>query len=364
MAPRWTRSAPKRKRRKKSDSHYFSHLIEPQPAFVEALLRGAAARLHRMLMLRFLLIALAFLGAPARAQDARAAVDALLAADRAFSAAAARAPAIADGLAPMFDAEAVMPVPGRGLVIGRDAIAAALRASPAFREGSVAWTPVRGGISADGSQGFTFGFLELTGGDPARRGRKYLAYWVRRPEGWRVAAWRQLVRAPGAVSTALLAPSLPGFAARPAQRARAIAAHRRSLAAAERAFSDRAQQVGLRAAFREYGRADAMNMYEGAGFAIGLDAITAHFPAAETASPVRWETERSLVASSGDLGVSIGTIHLNAPAAAAAAAAGRPPGGCGSSAPTASPPHYRCSSASATGPTPRWPAASSRKATW
>jgi ketosteroid isomerase-like protein len=271
-------------------------------------------------MVRFLLIALAFLSAPARAEDARARVDALLAADRAFAAAAAHAPTVADGLAPMFDAEAVMPVPGAGHAVGRDAILAALRASPALREGGAAsWAPVRGGISADGSQGFTFGFLSLTGGDPARRNRKYLAYWIRRPEGWRVAAYRQIVRAPGEVSSAMLAPSLPGFAARPARNARhsarRIAAHRASLAAAERAFSDRARQVGLRAAFREYGRADAMNMYQGAGFAIGLDAITAHFAENEVPSPVRWATERSVVAASGDLGVSIGTIRTNRPGA-------------------------------------------------
>ncbi|HEV2817843.1 MAG TPA: DUF4440 domain-containing protein [Allosphingosinicella sp.] len=266
-------------------------------------------------MLRLLLIALALLAVPARAEDARARVEALLAADRAFAAAAAHAGSAADGLAPMFDAEAVMPLPGRGHVVGRDAIIEALRASPAFRDGTASWAPVRGGISADGSHGFTFGFLTLTGGDPARRNRKYLAYWIRRPEGWRVAAWRQLPRPPGEVSTALLAPSLPGFAARPSRDPRRLAAHRRSLAAAEQAFSDRAQQVGLRAAFREFGRADAMNMYEGAGFAIGLDAITGNFPAGETTSPVRWSTEHSFVAASGDLGVSIGTIHANRPAA-------------------------------------------------
>ena len=32
-------------------------------------------------------------------------------------------------------------------------------------------------------------------------------------------------------------------------------------------------------------------------------------------SPVRWATERSFVASSGDLGVSIGTIRTNRPGA-------------------------------------------------
>jgi hypothetical protein len=58
-----------------------------------------------------------------------------------------------------------------------------------------------------------------------------------------------------------------------------------------------------------------MNMYGDGGFTLGLDAIAAGFPAAETVSPVRWRTERSVVASSGDLGVSIGTITTNRPGA-------------------------------------------------
>jgi hypothetical protein len=113
----------------------------------------------------------------------------------------------------------------------------------------------------------------------------------------------------------MMAPSLPGFAARESWNARLIETHRSGLAAAEHAFSDRAQQVGLRVAFREYGRDDAMNMYSGAGFAVGLDAITGNFDANETASPVSWSTEHSFVASSGDLGVSIGTIRTNRPGA-------------------------------------------------
>jgi ketosteroid isomerase-like protein len=267
-------------------------------------------------MIRIILVALGFaLASPAVAESSQARVDALLAADRAFSAAAARAPNVADGLAPMLDAEAVMPVPGSGFAIGRDAVIAALRAAPSLSEGAAAWTPIRGGISADGTQGFTFGYLTLTGGDPARRARKYLSYWIRRPEGWRVAVYRQVVRPAGDVSLALVPASLPGFAAAPNAAPSLIAAHQRSLAAAEAAFSDRAQAVGLRVAFREYGREDAMNMSEGAAFRTGLDAITGGFPEGETTSPVRWSTERSYVASSGDLGVSIGTIRTNAPAA-------------------------------------------------
>jgi hypothetical protein len=271
-------------------------------------------------MLRLILAAfLLLVGSPAAAHSARARPDvaALLATDRGFAAAAAHAPSVADALAPMLDAEAVMPVPGRGLAIGREAVLAAVRAAD-NAPGGLGWTPVRAGISADGSQGFTFGFLTLAGGDPARRNRKYLAYWIRRPAGWRVVAYRQNVRAPGAVSTAMLPPALPTFAARPVAEPARDAANRASLAAAEQAFSDRAQAVGLAAAFREYGRADAMNMYNGAGFTLGPDAIAAGFPAAETRSPVHWSTRMTFVASSGDLGVSIGIIRRNGAAGAGA----------------------------------------------
>src|SRR4051812_12075176 len=269
-------------------------------------------------MIRFLLTALTaffLLAGPAAARSAQANVAALLAADRAFAAAAAHAPTAADGLAAMFDAGIIAPFPGQGLVIGRDAVVAAFRAVPGFGEAGIGWAPVRGGIAADGSQGFTFGFLTMAGGDPARRNRKYLAYWVHRPQGWRVVAYRTTPRQPGEVSTALMAPSLPGFTARERGGAAVIEAHRASLAAAEHAFSDRAQQVGLRVAFREFGREDAMNMYRGAGFDVGLAAITGNFDAAETVSPVSWGTEHAFVASSGDLGVSIGTIHQNHPVA-------------------------------------------------
>lgn len=258
---------------------------------------------------RAALALLLLIAAPAAAQTPQAALDALLAADRAFSAAAAQAPSVVDGLAPMLDAEVSVPIPGAGIVTGRDAVLAAYRANPAFREGHATWTPIRGGISADGTQGFTYGYLSITSGDPARRDRKYLAYWVRRPEGWRAVAYRQIPRAPGAVSSEMLPPSLPGFTAAPAADPAVIAGHERSVAAAERAFSDRAQIVGLRTAFRENGREDAMNMYEGATFRVGLDAITAGFPEGETTSQIAWSTDRAVAASSGDLGVSIGMIR-------------------------------------------------------
>ena len=53
-------------------------------------------------------------------------------------------------------------------------------------------------------------------------------------------------------------------------------------------------------------------MYGGAGFAVGLDAVTAGFKEGEPTT-IHWYTERSYVASSGDLGVSIGTIKPHDP---------------------------------------------------
>jgi hypothetical protein len=265
-------------------------------------------------MIRFLAALILLLVAPAaRAQTAQANLDSLLAADRAFSAAAATAPTPADALAAMFDAEVVVPG-GSALTVGREPALALFSAAPAWQSGTVSWRPVRGGISADGTQGFTYGYLTVTAGDPARRERKYLAYWVRRPEGWRVAVYRQIPLQPGGAPTEVQPSLLPAFTAAPNPDPAVTARHQASLAAAEQAFSDRAQRIGLAAAFREYGRPDAVNLAAGgAAFVTGTEAISASVDNGEATSPVRWSTERSVVASSGDLGVSIGVIHRNGP---------------------------------------------------
>src|SRR4030095_15459102 len=99
-------------------------------------------------MLRSIVLAFALLASPAVANpaDPKGALDSLISADRDFSAKAATAQDVTARLSPMFDAEVVMPVPGTGHAAGRDAVVAAFRDSPAFKEGRASWTPVRGGI--------------------------------------------------------------------------------------------------------------------------------------------------------------------------------------------------------------------------
>ena len=99
----------------------------------------------------------------------------------------------------------------------------------------------------------------------------------------------------------------------------AAEAAKAEVAAAEKAFSDEAQKIGLGAAFVKYGAPDAVNMGPTAAYVVGNDKIGAGM-GTELTSPVRWAAdEKVIAASSGDLGISIGLIRPNTPAAGAAA---------------------------------------------
>ena len=132
--------------------------------------------------------------------------------------------------------------------------------------------------------------------------------------------YKRGARPEGDVSLAMLRPALPARLETPAGDEEALRRHWQSLEAAERAFSDEAQRVGLREAFQRHGSADAMIMGSDPGFAIGLEAIGARsssaLPTEGPLSPVAWAPDDLLVAASGDLGVTWGTSHANGPVAA------------------------------------------------
>jgi hypothetical protein len=260
------------------------------------------------------LLALAAIPVAARQASPRAAVDGLLTADVAF-AAAATARDLPTALGAMFASDVVLPVPGLGFANTRDEALAALRRDPLNALSRVTWSPVRGGISADGQHGFTFGYITTVRADGSRIPGKYLAYWVKRPEGWRVAAYKRGRRPDGDVSLAMLEPALPAALVAPTTDASTLERHRTSLAAAEKAFSDEAQSIGLGPAFTKYGSADAMNLGgpSDTAFVIGSARIGAGIggPNGSEPAPMNWSSERVIVASSGDLGVSIGYIRRN-----------------------------------------------------
>jgi len=111
-------------------------------------------------------------------------------------------------------------------------------------------------------------------------------------------------------------PALPERPVPPSDDSALIAGYRQSLDTTERAFSRDAQQIGLEQAFVRYGGADAMNMGGAArsAFVVGPDSIGAVVAQGEpsSGSSVSWAPDQGvIVASSGDLGVTIGTIVVN-----------------------------------------------------
>jgi hypothetical protein len=250
------------------------------------------------------LFACAAICAAAPAAASTAAYQELLAADRAWSGRAASGNAV-DGLAAMFDEQAVMVSGGLlDLVRGREAIRALLAARPENAMSKVEWAPVSGGISADGTQGYTYGALTLRPAEGQPTQQKYLAYWVKRPDGWRVMAYKRAGRREA--GPLKVAPAVIGEGRR-RDDAGAL------MAASEKAFSDEAQLIGLRAAFKKWGRAESVNIGAEDAVAVGAEAIGNGVAGPELTSGVTWAADEHIVAPSGDMGLTYGLLHLKAP---------------------------------------------------
>jgi hypothetical protein len=262
----------------------------------------------------------------AQAPTPQQVADELLAADRAFSAASAKTDLIT-GISAMFAADVAMPTP-TGIAYGSQKAIDAMRANPANTGAKVEWTPARVGLSADGRHGFTAGFMTVTRADGAVQPAKYMAYWEKQGDGWRVLAYKR-AGAQTAASSIPLGRVLPAQIVTAPSDAAAIERSRESLADAERSFSRDAQAMGIGAAFTLYGSPDAANFGgpDVATFVFGNEAIGAAVGAGSppNSSPVSWGPEKTIVAGSGDFGVTIGYIIRNQAAVDPSASAG--PGG-------------------------------------
>jgi hypothetical protein len=127
---------------------------------------------------------------------------------------------------------------------------------------------------------------------------------------------------------------LPKQIVEPPKDASVIERYRKSLADAETSFSNEAQKIGTGAAFTKYGSSDAINLGGPATptFVIGNQAIGAAVGTGEPAngSQVRWGPDvKTIVAASGDFGVTIGHIFPNAPGADPSTGSGQAAGNAG-----------------------------------
>lgn len=239
------------------------------------------------------------------------AVEQLLAADRAFGAAGAKTTSV-PALTAMFAPDVIVQGPG-GMIRGLSAATDALKNNPVNATATLVWAPVRGGISGDGLHGFTYGYMTLTPATGAAVPLKYLAYWVKREGQWRVAAYKRRARSAGEVATTMLSPIIPTQLMPASSDTAVIAGHHTGVIAAEKAFSDEAQQIGIGPAFAKHGWPEAMNLGgpADAGFVIGNELIGRNIGQGSPtdSSPVFWSADEAIVASSGDLGVTFGFIR-------------------------------------------------------
>jgi len=265
-----------------------------------------------------LVVSLAIAAAGARAFQAggppQAVFDDLLAADRAFSAASANTDLVT-GLSAMFADDVVIPMPPGQFVEGKKAVVDALRTNADNLTAKTDWTPAGGGVSADGQHGFTFGYMTIHRADGTDLPLKYLAYWVKRRDGWRVAVFKRSRANAAPASVAMVRAALPEKIVDPTKDAAAIERARKSLDEAEHAFSNEAQKIGLGPAFVQFGSADSINLGRPDDVTVvtGSERIGRMVGESYAAgvSPVSWAPERVIVASSGDLGVTIGWITAN-----------------------------------------------------
>ena len=195
--------------------------------------------------------------------------------------------------------DALGPVPGGTFAAGREQLAQAL--APAGAQWL--WSAVRAGLSADGRHGFIAGYIDETREDGKTASFKFLAYWVKDGEAWRIKAFRKLPAPAG--ERAGPAPCLISRMPVPGD----AAAHRASLIAAEQQFSDDAQVIGIGPAFAKHGGVSSINLGQGPGLTEGAEAIGAEIGSGNP-PPLAWGSDDALVAPSGDLGLSWGVIRV------------------------------------------------------
>jgi len=229
-------------------------------------------------------------------------------------------------LTAMFATDVILTHAG-GIAYGKDQAIEALKASPINAGGRVEWTPARVSVSGDGRHGFTAGFMTFHRADGTATPMKYLGYWAKQQDGWRVLAYKRGIGKTPAPPTPV-SYVLPKQIVSSSTDAATIERYRESLAEAERSFSRDAQTIGLGAAFKQYGDPEAINLGgpDVVTFLVGNeqvgDAIGSGTPT--NSSPVNWGPEKTIVAASGDFGVTIGYIVQNKPSPDGKTSRGQP----------------------------------------
>ena len=237
--------------------------------------------------------------------EAEEAHDALLRADLGRADSVAHR-GYADGLSGLFTDDVVYLRGGLPIVLGRPAARAIIAAESLGTRATVRWQPVRAEASLDGRSGYSYGYSIYGAAQPTStsvRIDRYIAFWRRDAQGWRIAGYAETYGTPPAPL------SLPPAAQAAALKDTPMPPTRGALEAirsADSDFSRDATKLGTGEAFGRYAADDAQ-IFSGPGeFITGPRAITQSFGPTTTTNVLVWHPVHGEVSAAGDLGFTVG----------------------------------------------------------
>ena len=237
--------------------------------------------------------------------EAQAAHDELLRADIARADSVSRR-GLPDGLAANLTDDVVYLRGELPILRGRDAVRAIAAAESIAAPFAVRWQPVRAETSRDGKTGYSYGYTIVSAtanGTPSIRVDRYIAFWRQLPVGWRIAAYAETYGAP---PPALTIPNAAAAAVLPNVPMTRRSGALDEIRSADVEFSSDASKHGTGVAFGRYAAADAQ-IFSGPGeFISGPHAIAESFGPPTEKNTLVWHPVHGEVASSGDLGFTVG----------------------------------------------------------
>jgi ketosteroid isomerase-like protein len=194
-----------------------------------------------------------------------------------------------------------------GLAATRALLAAGGKGDPSAAR--LFWQPLGGGVSGDLRAAYTFGVaVQAAAAAPPQFGR-YIAFWERQRNGpWRITAYTEVNGPVSAAPREPAARNSDGDVApneRPPVASAANAEERSRLRAADSSFSDLSYRMGVAYAFANTVAPDGV-VFGDPQLVIGAHAIEDYLGARAGQSSLVWQPVFAWVATSRDLGFTIG----------------------------------------------------------
>ncbi|HEY2025873.1 MAG TPA: DUF4440 domain-containing protein, partial [Gemmatimonadaceae bacterium] len=217
----------------------------------------------------------------------------------------------ADGLSRRFTTDVVYLRGGLPILRGRNAAQTIFAAESLAGRAAVRWQPVRAEVSADGRTGYSYGYTiygSVDKAQPSLHLDRYIAFWRRDTLGWKIAAYAETYGAPP--SPMALPHEIEPSVIPDVPMPRAYGALE-SIRTADAAFATMALRIGTGRAFGEYAAESAQIFSTPGELITGPRAISDAFSGTDEKSSFAWYPVAGEVATSGDLGFTVGNAVFN-----------------------------------------------------